>query len=65
MMKLKTNKAAAKRFKKTKSGKFKRFQQGTRHLKGSKSPKRVRNLRQGTLVSESEEARVRRMMPYA
>jgi len=65
MPKMKTNQAASKRFKKTKNGKFKRFQMGTRHLKTAKSQKRIRNLRQSSLVHESEAARVQRMLPYA
>lgn len=65
MPKMKTNQAAAKRFKKTKSGKFKRFQMGTRHLKTAKSQKRIRNLRQGAFIHESEAPKVQRMLPYA
>lgn len=39
MPKLKTNRGAAKRFRKTKNGKIMRGKAGTRHLKTAKSPK--------------------------
>ena len=45
MPKAKTNRAAMKRFRKTKNGKFKRNKLGKRHLMVSKSPKRRRQLR--------------------
>ena len=63
--KLKTNKATAKRFRKTKSGKFKKMRSGKRHLQQGKSPKRRRQLRQGDLVSGSMETHLRRLLPYA
>jgi len=63
--KVKTNKAAAKRFKKTKSGRFKRAQAGRRHLLSSKSSKRMRRLRNTTYVDKSYEQKLRTMLPYA
>jgi len=64
MPKLKTNKAAAKRFKQTKTGKFKRNRAYGRHLKASKSPKRRRNLRSPTVLGREDAGRVNRMLPY-
>jgi len=64
MPKLKTNKAASKRFRQTKTGRFKRSMAYGRHLKSSKSAKRIRNLRKAEVVSQEDAARVRRMLPY-
>ena len=64
MPKLKTNKAAAKRFKRTKNGKFKRNMAFGRHLKTSKSSKRRRKLRTATTVGAQDEARLRSLLPY-
>ena len=65
MPKMKTNQAAAKRFKKTKNGSFTRGKAGTRHLKTGKSAKRRRVLRQGDVLDKSEQARVKKLLPYA
>lgn len=65
MPKLKTNRAAAKRFTKTKSGKFKRNKAFARHLKTVKSAKRRRNLRHTTLVVDAEKKRIEKLLPYA
>ena len=64
MPKIKTLKAAAKRFKKTASGKFKRGHSQATHLKLSKSGKRRRGLRGTTMVSKADTPRLKRMMPY-
>jgi len=64
MPKLKTNRAAAKRFRKTAKG-FKRGQSHRRHILTKKSTKRKRHLRGTTSVHETDTARVRAMMPYA
>ena len=63
MPKLKTNKGAAKRFRRTKSGQFKRNKSGARHIMTKKSPKRKRNLRKATVLSPAEVKRVKRMLP--
>jgi large subunit ribosomal protein L35 len=63
-MKLKTHRGAAKRFKKTATGKYKRGQSFKRHILTSKSTKRKRGLRKSTLVSESEQHKLDRMLPY-
>jgi large subunit ribosomal protein L35 len=62
---MKTSRAAAKRFRATKGGGFKRNKAYNRHLKSSKSPKRRRNLRQAGLLDAAEEKRIRRLLPYA
>jgi len=59
---MKTNRGAAKRFHKTKNGKFKRERAYLRHIRRSKTAKQKRRLRQQTLVSSSEIKRVRRML---
>jgi large subunit ribosomal protein L35 len=65
MPKLKTHKGAAKRFKKTGSGKVLRGQTKMRHILTSKLKKTKRKLRASVLVSEADEAKVLRMIPYA
>lgn len=64
MPKLKTNRGAAKRFKRTASG-FKRAHSHKRHILTKKSPKRIRNLRGITRVHKSDEREVRQLLPYA
>jgi large subunit ribosomal protein L35 len=63
-MKLKTHRGAAKRFTKTASGKFKRGHSFKRHILTSKTTKRKRGLRKSVVVSESEQAKLERMLPY-
>lgn len=62
MPKMKTNRSAAKRFKKTGSGKFKRNRAGKSHILTKKSQKRKRRLRKSTNVSKADEQRVRRLL---
>ncbi|MCF6269122.1 MAG: 50S ribosomal protein L35 [Melioribacteraceae bacterium] len=62
MPKMKSNRGAAKTFKKTGSGKIKRFKAYKAHILTKKSTKRKRNLRQATLVSKAEVKRVKRMI---
>ena len=64
MPKMKTKRAAAKRLKKTASGKLKRFRGWKSHLLEAKSPKRQRRLRKGTLVAPAEERRMKALVPY-
>ena len=64
MHKTKTHRGAAKRFKKTGSGKIKRSKAYASHLLGGKSPKRKRQLRKSGLVSEAETRRISRLIPY-
>ena len=60
--KMKTNRAAAKRFKLTGSGRVKRNRAYHGHLFTAKSPKRLRNLRKATLLAPCDEARARKML---
>lgn len=62
MPKKKTNKAAAKRFKKTASGKLKYHKSGTGHLLGGKSRKRKRALRGPGILSKPETKRITNML---
>ncbi len=64
MPKLKTNRGAAKRFRKTGGGRFARARAYKSHILTKKSPKRKRRLRQSTLVHPSSVRAVRRMLPY-
>lgn len=64
MAKLKTNKAAARRFRMNKNGKVKRNRSGRRHLATDKSRGRKRSLRKPALVSETESHKMRRLLPY-
>jgi len=64
MPKLKTHKGAAKRFKKTATGKVKRGHSFLRHMLTSKAKKRKRHLRSNVLLSEADTPKVKRMIPY-
>jgi len=64
MPKLKTHSGAAKRYRKTGTGKVVRGHQNARHLLTSKTRKRKRVLDQSTLVDKADERRVKRMIPY-
>jgi large subunit ribosomal protein L35 len=64
MPKMKTHKGAAKRFKKTATGKIKRGKAFKRHILTSKATKRKRQLDTDTLVSDADAPKVRRMIPY-
>ncbi len=64
MPKMKTRRAAAKRYSKTGSGKFKYKKQGLRHILTKKSTKRKRKLRKTGILSEAEVRRARVLMPY-
>ena len=61
-LKLKTKRAAVKRFKLTATGKVKRGQSMKRHILTKKSQGRKRSLRKSTLVSAAETPSVRRML---
>jgi large subunit ribosomal protein L35 len=65
MPKLKTHRGAAKRFKKTASGKIKRGQSKMRHILTSKEVKAKRRLSAPAYVSDADHAKVARMIPYA
>jgi large subunit ribosomal protein L35 len=61
-LKLKTKRAAAKRFKLTATGKVKRWKSMKRHILTKKAQGRKRGLRKSTLVSDAEAANVRKML---
>jgi large subunit ribosomal protein L35 len=64
MPKLKTHRGAAKRFKKTATGKFVRSSAFKRHILTSKSRARKRKLRGTHAVADADQAKLRLMMPY-
>lgn len=65
MPKMKTNRGAAKRFRRNAAGAFKRGQSFRRHILTKKSTKRKRQLRCDAIVASCDNAMVRRMLPYA
>ncbi len=64
MPKLKTHRGAAKRFKRTATGKFLRGKAFKQHILTSKSAARKRKLRGTAVVSASEREKLARMLPY-
>ncbi|MBD2243977.1 MULTISPECIES: 50S ribosomal protein L35 [unclassified Nostoc] len=64
MPKLKTRKAAAKRFRATGTGKIVRRKAGKSHLLEHKSSDKKRSMRQSALVHERDELNVHLMLPY-
>jgi large subunit ribosomal protein L35 len=64
MPKLKSHRGAAKRFKKTATGKILRSSAFKRHLLSSKTTKRKRHLKGTTVLSPHDQAKVERMLPY-
>ena len=62
MPKMKTHRGAAKRFKKTASGKLKRGHAMHSHILTKKSPKRKMNLRGTTMVAKADEKRLKRLI---
>lgn len=63
MPKMKTHSGAAKRFKKTGGGKYKRSQAYASHLLGKKGAGRKRRLRKSTLVKPADLKRVKQLIP--
>lgn len=64
MPKLKSHRGAAKRFKRTATGKFLRSHSFRRHILTSKTTHRKRHLRRSALVSPPDQTRLERMLPY-
>lgn len=64
MPKMKTHRGAAKRFRKTGTGKLKRHHAYTSHLAASKTQKRKRKLRKAALVSSGDFKRIRTLLTY-
>ncbi len=65
MPKLKTNRGAAKRFKRNASGAFKRAQSHRSHILTKKRTKRKRHLRAATMIHAADQRSVRKMLPYS
>ena len=64
MPKIKTNRAAAKRFKVTGTGKLKRNKAYKSHILTKKSTKRKRNLRQATITDATNVKNMKKVLPY-
>lgn len=64
MPKMKTNRSAAKRIKKTGTGKMKRYRAKHRHILTKKTPKQKRRLRSATLIAKTDEGQLSVMLPY-
>jgi large subunit ribosomal protein L35 len=63
MPKIKTNRAAAKRFKRTGSGKVKRNKAFSNHILTKKTTKRKRHLRASELIVRENMREIRRLLP--
>ena len=64
MVKYKTKRAAAKRFKKTGTGKLKRMKAYKSHILTKKSQKRKRNLRKATITDSTNAKVMKKILPY-
>jgi large subunit ribosomal protein L35 len=64
MPKLKTHRGAAKRFKKTGTGKIVRASAFKRHILTSKTTKTNRHKRGTRQVADQDDAKLQRMLPY-
>ena len=64
MPKMKTSRAAAKRFKLTGTGKLKRAKDYKRHILTKKSTKRKRNLRQAAMTDATNVKNMKKILPY-
>ena len=64
MPKMKTNRAAAKRFKVTGTGKLKRSKAYKRHILTKKTRKTKRNLRKAALVDMTNVKTMKKILPY-
>ena len=64
MPKLKTKRAAAKRFTKTGTGKLKRNKAYKSHILTKKSTKRKRNLRKATITDPTNAQNMKKILPY-
>jgi large subunit ribosomal protein L35 len=64
MPKMKTKRAAAKRFSFTGTGKVRRSKAGLNHMMQEKSRKRLRRLRKNDTVDKALQKRVKIMLPY-
>ncbi|QQR88530.1 MAG: 50S ribosomal protein L35 [Myxococcales bacterium] len=66
MPKMKTNSAAAKRFKISGSGRIRRGKAGKSHMMThGKASNQLRRLRKNDMVDKADEKRIMRLLPYA
>lgn len=65
MPKMKTNRAAAKRFRVTGSGKVRRGKAGLNHLMRGKPARRLRALRKNDIAADVDTPNIKRLLPYA
>lgn len=63
MPKMKNHRGAAKRVKRTGSGKFSRHHAYANHMMGHKTTKQKRNLRKSQIVSDGDQRRLSRLLP--
>jgi large subunit ribosomal protein L35 len=63
MPKMKSHRGAAKRFKKTGTGKIVRSRANKQHILTKKDPKRKRRLRKDALVAPTDEKRIKQLLP--
>ncbi|SEA67400.1 LSU ribosomal protein L35P [Desulfuromusa kysingii] len=64
MPKIKTNRGAAKRFRKTGTGKIRRNKAYTSHILTKKTTKRKRDLRQSVIVAKADARNIAQLVPY-
>jgi len=65
MSKMKTNRGAAKRFRRTAKGGYKRAQSHRSHILTKKSSKRKRKLGKTLQIADNDVKQVRRLLPYS
>ncbi|MGY8777928.1 MAG: 50S ribosomal protein L35 [Longimicrobiales bacterium] len=65
MPKMKTHRGAAKRVKKTGTGKLKRMRAYKSHILTKMTTKRKRRLRKADLVSKADTKKLNKLLPYA
>ncbi len=65
MPKIKSNRGASKRFKRTGGGAYKRQQSHMRHILTKKSSKRKRHLGDPAYVHEADVVHIKRLLPYS
>ena len=65
MSKMKTNRGAAKRFRRTGKGGYKRAQSHLNHILTKKKSKRKRKLGMTAQIAEADQKSVRRLLPYS
>ena len=64
MPKMKTSRAAAKRFKVTGTGKLKRNKAYKRHILTKKTTKNKRNLRKAVIIDATNAKQMKKILPY-